>query len=658
MNTLNFLEKRHMIASIRLIQIAALVVCLLAPLGSSLAAQLQTQEQSKSLQFGDGPTDPVELEAFLDQLMQEQMEEHHIAGAVVSVVKDGEMIFAQGYGLADVAANKPVDPETTLFHTGSIAKVFTFTAVMQLVEQGKLDLSTDINTYLDFKIPATYAEPITMAHLMSHSAGLDEFFYGTAAPSAEEVLPLGEFLRARLPPRVRPPGIVSAYTNYGVALAGYIVERVSGQPCAAYIEEHILKPLGMDHTSARMILPESLSQDMSLTYAYQEGAFKSVKDSMLFQHGSPAGSVKSTAADMARFMIAHLQEGAYQDARILEAETVHLMQRQHFTQDPRLKGWAHGFYEIRTENPRVIGHGGDTIYFHAKMGLVPESGLGIFVANNSDENGKKMIENVVEIFFDHYFPLAVNPPTPLEGSTTDLRALEGSYASANNSYGTKEKPRLVLGIQTIQAQDDGSLLLSGPGNSQRYVEVEPLLFQRDDGRRVDIFDRFSFRADPDGRIQYMLLDHIAFQKLPWYETMEFNLLHSAIVLLLFLSVPIVAIVVRLSTHLREQAARQPRSARLARWLLGLLVVIYFLSQFGMFSAFATQDAFLYGNAMAHIVGNFLAIPVAILAVGAVIFTLIAWRRGFWNLAWRIHYTLVTLGAAAVVWWYFNWKIIG
>jgi hypothetical protein len=156
----------------------------------------------------------------------------------------------------------------------------------------------------------------------------------------------------------------------------------------------------------------------------------------------------------------------------------------------------------------------------------------------------------------------------------------------------------------------------------------------------------------------MLLDYVAFQKLPWYETMEFGLLFSAIVLLLFLSIPLAAIVGHLSTRLREQAARQPRGARLARGLLGLLVVIYFISLGGMFSAFATQDAFLYGNAVAYIVGNFLAILVAILAVGAVVFTVLAWKRGYWTLAWRIHYTLVTLAAVAVVWWYFNWKVIG
>jgi len=236
--------------------------------------------------------------------------------------------------------------------------------------------------------------------------------------------------------------------------------------------------------------------------------------------------------------------------------------------------------------------------------------------------------------------------------------LEGSYAPANNSLGTSEKLRLVTAILKLRAQEDGSLLLSGLGMSQRYVEVEPMLFQRDDGRRVDTFDRFSFKAGLNGKIQYLLLDAGAFQRLPWYETMGFNVLFSVIVLLFFLSVPIAAIVWRLSKRLREQARRQPGLGRLAQWLLGLLVALYFTSLGGMFSAFATQAAVLYGTAVAYKVGQLLAIPVTLLAIGAVIFTVLAWRRRFWGLGWRIHYTLVALAAIGVVWWYFNWHMFG
>ena len=458
--------------------------------------------------------------------------------------------------------------------------------------------------------------------------------------------------------RVRPPGIVSGYTNFGVGLAGYIVECVSGQPYADYIEEHILDPLGMDYSTLRMILPASLSQELSQTYIYTDGKFNSVVDPFTFNQLVPAGGLKSTAADMARYMIAHLQDGEYQGARILDAETARLMHTQSFTQDPRLRGWAHGFEELRLENPRLIGHGGVTYHYYTQMYLVPEANLGIFVANNTS-GGRKMVDLVAEAFIDHYFPpSAATPPTPLANSTTDLRALEGSYASANASFATKEKPSLLLSILKIQSQEDGSLIRSSLAGSQRYVETESMLFQRDDGKRVDYLDQISFRLGPDGKAQYLLFNMGGYQKLPWYETMEFSLLHATLTLLLFLSVPVAALIWRFSRRLREQAARQPREARWARWVLGCLVALYLLSQGGLFSAFASEAAALTGTAYGNMVGQFLAYPVVLLAIGAVVFTYLAWKKGYWTLPWRIHYTLVTLAAATIVWWYFNWHVIG
>ena len=644
--------KRHLA-----VLLTTIILWLMAPLSPTLAAQFQSQEQFVSHQSGDGPIDPAELETFLDQVIQEQIGEDHIAGAAVSVVQDGEVIFAKGYGLADVAANKPVDPETTLFLIGSISKIFTDTAVMQLVEKGKLDLYVDVNTYLDFKIPDTYPEPITLTDLMTHSSGLDEVFWGAAATGPDGILPLGEYVRTYLPVRVRPPGIVESYSNYGISLVGYIVERVSGQPYADYVKEHIIQPLGMNRTIPGAILPDSLTQDLSLPYVYLDGNFHTDQDAMMYLHSTPSGSYRSTATDMARFMIAHLEGGAYQNARILNPETVELMGTQNFTADPRMQGWAHGFEVLRAENPRVIGHGGATDNFFAKMWLIPEARLGIFIVDNTF-SGRPMTEQVMAAFIEHYFPAPIPPPVMMTGSTTDLHALEGDYASTNVSIATVEKAKLMVSTLTVKAQDDGSLIISSLAGSQRYVEVAPMLFQRDDGKRVDYLDHLTFKTGTDGKVQYMLFSMVGFQKLPWYESMVFNLLFASIVTLLFLSVPIAAIIWRASRRLRAQVSQQPREARWARWMMGLLVIIFFLSQVGLFSAFADQDAYLMGTAYANQVGRWLAIPFTTLAVGAVIFTILAWRRGYWGLGWRIHYTLVTLAAMAQVWWYFDWKVIG
>jgi len=188
---------------------------------------------------GQGPTDPAELEAFLDDLFAKDVEEYHIAGAAVAVVKDGKLFFAKGYGYADIENGIPVDPEQTLFSIGSVTKTFTWTAVMQLVEQGKLDLNADVNTYLDFRIPDTYPQPITLKHLLTHTSGFEQRLLGSLVTDPNDLMPVREGIISYMPARVRPPGEAAGYSNYNAMLAGYIVARVSGQPYDQYLQEHI-----------------------------------------------------------------------------------------------------------------------------------------------------------------------------------------------------------------------------------------------------------------------------------------------------------------------------------------------------------------------------------------------------------------------------------
>ena len=233
-----------------------------------------------------GPTDPAEMKAFLDKLLGREMEKHHIAGAAVSVVKDDKLFFAKGYGDADLENKIPVDSEQTNFRIGSLAKLFTWTAVMQLAEQGKLDLDEDINTYLDFRIPDTYPQPITLKHLMSHTAGFEDLYYERLASDPNDLLPPREWLISHMPARVRPPGDIAAYSSYGASLAGYIVARVSGEPYNRYIQEHILNPLGMVHTTAQSSMPPDIRAHTSVGYTYKDGAFKEFPDTS--DMGQPA----------------------------------------------------------------------------------------------------------------------------------------------------------------------------------------------------------------------------------------------------------------------------------------------------------------------------------------------------------------------------------
>ena len=193
----------------------------------------------------------ADFETFLDALIPSQLRNRNIAGAVVAVVKDGQVLFQKGYGYADFEAKKPVLPDQTLFRPGSISKLFTATAVMQLVEQGKLDLDRDVNDYLDFAIPKTYPEPVTLRQLLTHTAGFEETLKNLFVAHQSDVKPLRAYLVNQMPARIFPPGKVPSYSNYGFTLAGYIVERVSGEKFERYVTNHILQPLRMDEFDLR-----------------------------------------------------------------------------------------------------------------------------------------------------------------------------------------------------------------------------------------------------------------------------------------------------------------------------------------------------------------------------------------------------------------------
>jgi CubicO group peptidase (beta-lactamase class C family) len=444
-----------------------------------------------------GPTDPAELEAFLDKLLGKEMERHHIAGAAVSVVKDGRLFFAKGYGAADLENGIPVDPERTIFRIGSVTKLFTWTAVMQLAEQGKLDLDEDINTYLDFRIPDTYPQPITLKHLMTHTAGFEDLYFERLAKDPNELVPPREWLVSHMPARVRPPGDVAAYSSYGTSLAGYIVARVSGEPYDQYIQEHILNPLGMVHTTSKSPIPPDLRAHASVGYTHEDGAFKAFPDySDMGQPALvPAGDMQSSATDMARFMIAHLQDGRYSDANIAEARILNksTMKQMHstlYTPAPRLLGTAYGFFDFSDNGQRTIGHLGESDPINTLLLLLPDQNLGVFVAYNS-QGGEDLVNQHLgfqRAFFDHYYPApAVKPIHPAAHFAERAGRFEGSYrltgGAPGTSYTTFEKFAGLYGMSTVEISDsgDGTLLFTNPWAEWPFVEVKPLYFRQVDG---------------------------------------------------------------------------------------------------------------------------------------------------------------------------------
>lgn len=412
------------------------------------------------------------VDAWLDATIPGALEESGIAGAVVAVVGDGQVLTTRGFGYADTASRTEADPAETLFRPGSVSKVFTATAVMQLVQQGELDLDTDVAAYLDFEIERGYDDDLTLRHLLSHTAGFEERIAGLIGSEGAEAN-LREALATDPPEQVFRPGTTPSYSNYGNALAGYIVERVSGMPFEDYIDEHLLAPLGMASSSFRQPLPEDLAERLSEAYGAAGGPAQPFE----YVGTPPAGSLSATADDMAQFMLAQL--GAHPDGiELLDAATRELMYSPALTEES-LGAFAGaqrmtlGWFQEDQNGHRVVGHGGDTNWFHSHLNLYPDDGAGIFVSfNSSGTQGYEtagLRADLMRDFADRYFPGETE--TAAVGGW-DAELIAGTYYSSRGSQSTFLSALDVFATTKATALDDGRLYFeSDPGT------LEPGVFE-------------------------------------------------------------------------------------------------------------------------------------------------------------------------------------
>lgn len=449
--------------------------------------------------------DVRELEVFLDRLLAEQMAREHIPGAVIVLVKDGRIFFSKGYGFANVERRTPVAPDRTIFRIGSITKVFTATAVMQLADRGSINMSDDVNRHLrDIRVPNTYPQPVTFANLLTHTAGFDEINSGRHALSADRVLPLKDFLRERLI-RIRPPNEISSYGTYGIALAGHLVETISGLSYREYLQRNIFSPLGMERTSVAAV-PPNLQADLATGYSYSGGRYR--PQEFEYFHSFPASDINSTASEMTRFMITHLQQERYGEARILSERAAEEMHRQQFTHHPRLAGWAYGFRELYQNGQRALWHGGSMEGYAALMFLIPRQNWGVFIACNRETAA--LGEEVKNALMDRYFPYQVrpDPPKPSSQLGNNLNRFAGTYRTTEYCHtcrGIVESfvRRKLAPSFSIKVNNDNTLSLW----RERLIQVEPLLFKVAGDRGY-----IAFREDREGRIRYMLAGQSSFER--------------------------------------------------------------------------------------------------------------------------------------------------
>ncbi len=610
--------------------------------------------------------DNEELEVFLSEIISRQLEEHQIPGAILSIVKDGEVLLTRGYGYADLDEQTPVDGEQSLFRIGSVSKLITWTAVMQMVEQGKVDLDADVNDYLDFEIPAQLhkkpgvdPEPVTMRHLLTHTPGFEDVGEGLFYLSPDAMVPLGEHLQNFMPARVYPAGEVMAYSNYGSALAGYIVEQVSGQPFAEYVEENIFAPLGMDASTFRQPLPGELEPHLARAYKYADGAYH--RGDFEYIPLYPAGSMSSTAADMARFMIAHLQQGHFEEKQVLQSETVQEMHRQQFTHHPQLLGVTWGFFEQEVNGEKLIAHNGATMLYYSQMNLIPEHNLGFFVTYSG--GGFLQAMQLFQEFMDRYYPQPRAEELPAPPADTRERAQDylGEYHPTRISFTSPDKFIGLLQALRVDMDEAGYLVGNFQGESLQFVEVEPGVYRNINTGEDQLVSTVAFDTGPEGRP--LLATGVAtYSKASWYETISFNGGLFGIVLLIIIGTLggwLVAFLWRLIKKRKGEQGKKERASRGAQIARGvvvafsLLTLVYLLGLVYIFSdidpAYGVPKI-IFGivTPAMHFV---FALPwvLALLALAMVVFTVLAWKNSYWNRLGRLHCSLFTAGSLGLVW---------
>lgn len=599
--------------------------------------------------------DTAALGAFLDGAFRQFIDEMHVRGAVVAVVKNGRVLYTRGYGYADVAGRVPIDPATSLFRIGSTSKLFTWTAVMQLVQQGKLNLDADVNTYLkDFKIPEAFNKPVTLRNLMTHSPGFEDGALGYLITNdSTRVKSIDETLKEHMPARVRPPGVLSSYSNYGAALAGLIVQNVSGVPFNEYIRRNILDPLDMQHATFEEPVPANLRAGLVTASTYENGVY-SAKPFEYVGGFRPAGSGSMSALDMTHFMIAHLQDGRYDSARILDSATAELMHARTFANDPRLPGMALGFYEQRMNGQRVIGHEGDTQYFHTAMFIVPNAQVGIFMSYVGS-GAEPVRDGILRSFFDRYFPAppAVTPPAPADFAKT-AEKYTGAYRFARHSSTKIDKALLAAGpsISVSVLPKKSRLLVSGIGeHPAQFAPIGDGLFAQVDGKNV-----IGFTEDASGTVTRLSVADLPFmgtERVPWHDSAALWHFLLGISILIFLAVLTTAFYRR--KRIKELPPEQKRLVRLA--LATALWFFFTCIVFGVVIASSISDL---GGAIPMSLKLALALPIVfvLLTIALIVAVFLAWRRGYWRVGRRVQLTVVVLAAIAVSLFFVNWNLLG
>jgi len=513
------------------------------------------------------PLSASDVQPFFDGLVPYAIRRADIAGAGIVVVQDGKVIFEKGYGYANLQKRSPIIPDRTLFRPGSVSKLFTWTAVMQQVQAGKLNLDADVNQYLDFKIPPKYGKPITLRNLMTHTPGFEEVIRDLFVDKSTQLYPLGKYLKEHIPGRIFPPGQVIAYSNYGAALAGYIVQRVSGEPFDRYVADHIFKPLGMNHSTFLQPLPANLAPLMADGYTT---ASSGKPQHFEYVEAAPAGASSASVDDMSKFMLAYLQGGRYNGGTILSPAMIAQMWTLQVAPAPGMNGFDLGFYQENRNGQMIVGHAGDTDVFHSDLHLLPKQHVGIFMSFNSAGKAgavEKVRTDIFRAFLDRYYPYSPPNETTVADPKRDAARVAGWYQSSRRA-GRALQLIYALGQTGVTARPDGTIEVSMLTNTAdapiRWREVGPLYYRQVNGQA-----HLKFTTDANGNVVSWTTDEfipvMIFQKVNGLKSLG----TLKTMLLCFVAILVISLLLRLAAWIARRRLGLRLELSPERWWVSL-----------------------------------------------------------------------------------------
>jgi CubicO group peptidase (beta-lactamase class C family) len=570
-------------------------------------------------------------------------------GAVVAVVQGGRVLLTRGYGLADLETRKPARPDT-VFRVGSVSKPVTATAVMQLVEAGRVDVGAPVSSYVrDVPLPVRSGRPVTVRDLICHAGGFDVRLEGTAARSDADVQPLGRYLRDHMPPQVRPAGDVISYSNHGYALLGHLVEHLSGQPFEAYAAARIFHPLGMTRSAFR--LTGALARDAATGYERGPGGFR--RSVVIHPHIYPAAGLNTTAEDMAWFMVAHLNGGRTDTGEVLSAASTEEMHRQQFTTAPGVPGMAFGFFEFPLRGERALVHSGGIRGFMSGLALWPDRQLGLFVSNNGYSGA--IVSDLVTDFARRYLPAGARVPKFRDAAP--LERLAGSYRPVTETQGTLEKAGslrsgdLELGVDYWRRLTIGRSRFEqvGVGAFVGAYDDEPLWVVERGGSRPAL----AVTLDPVSGV-------VAWERVPWYATARCHreILFACVAVLLSVFIPRR----RTTRTARPSSGRTParRAAAAARVLLLTVAGMDLLVLVLIWGAFrsASSSGVLLGIPRAAAWALALNLASAGLCVPLALAVWPVSMMREWPVRARVHFCFGVAACLVFAVWSWYWNLLG